>query len=609
MPAAFPFRSVLRNPSLCVASVRAASTMLAPLVALACMPHASASRLALTTNDPPAAEGTAAPAATPPAQLAPAQLPPSGFATGDALLADFDALLQANAASRGSIFSKRTLGYSLEKRPIDVYILGDQDLGKLRPAILLVGGMDAQQLASPSCVTESVAALLRDKPALLDSVRIYAIPLANPDARNAALATRLPRATNARRIDHDRDGAIDDDTPIDIDGDGSITSIRRVAPPGKPATHLVDAGDGRVVRGANRDKSERATHLLTVEGRDADGDTVIGEDRADGVDLDRNFPHRYPEFSSDAGTFQLSEPESMAIATFVREHPDILAAVVFGRHDTLVNFPDTKDNDATGRTPVVYHPDDHALYREMAKLWKDATKIDRSANHDLAGSLVLWLANHRGIAAVAANGWARPEPPKAPEGTPAPPETGDAEQSAWLAVSDAMYGGAGFRPWTAFDHPTLGQVEVGGFVPFFRESPNAEQAATIAKASGAFVSALAERQPKLDVSDARCTVLADGLVRVELRITNTGPVPTATAMSTITDVTPPIIVRLPLNPESVLSGRPIEKIERLAPGESREFMWLLRIDPKETLSIAVTGAWFDPITRPISPAASQEAVR
>jgi hypothetical protein len=152
-------------------------------------------------------------------------------------------------------------------------------------------------------------------------------------------------------------------------------------------------------------------------------------------------------------------------------------------------------------------------------------------------------------------------------------------------------------------------VEIGGFVPFFRESPNAEQAATIAKASGAFVSALAERQPKLDVSDARCTVLADGLVRVELRITNTGPVPTATAMSTITDVTPPIIVRLPLNPESVLSGRPIEKIERIAPGESREFMWLLRIDPKETPSIAVTGAWFDPITRPISPAASQEAVR
>jgi hypothetical protein len=258
---------------------------------------------------------------------------------------------------------------------------------------------------------------------------------------------------------------------------------------------------------------------------------------------------------------------------------------------------------------MVYHPDDHGLYREMAKLWKDTTKIERSANHDLAGSLVLWLANHRGIAAVAANGWSRPELPKPPEGSPAPPETGDPDSAAWLAVSDALYVGAAFRPWTAFDHPTLGKVEIGGFAPFFRESPNAEQADALAKASGAFVAALAERQPQLDVSDAAVTALADGLLRVELRITNTGAVPTATAMSAIADVAPPIIVRVPVKPEAVLSGRPVEKIERLAPGESREFTWLLRADSKEPLAVSVTGAWFDPISRPFPTAPSKEAAR
>ncbi|MFM7259793.1 MAG: M14 family zinc carboxypeptidase [bacterium] len=598
------FRSVLRKAPLHVASLCTALTLLASAAALVCISHASASPLAIVSDDPPAPEGATVPVAAPPAQIAPA-----GFATGDALLAQFDTLMTATALSGGRNWSKRTLGYSLEKRPIDVYILGDQDLGMRRPALLLVGGLDAEQLASPSCVVESVAAVLRDKPAVLDGVRIYAIPLANPDARAVALATKSPRATNARKIDHDRDGLIDDDAPTDLNGDGVITSMRSVAPPGKAATHLCDAADTRIVRGANRDKGERATHVLSVEGVDADGDSTIGEDPRDGVDLDRNFPHRYPEFSADAGAFQLSEPESMAIATFVREHPEILSAVVFGRHDTLVNFPDTKDNDSTGKTPMVYHPDDHALYREIAKLWKETTKIERSANHDLAGSLVLWLANHRGIAAVAANGWTRPDAPKLPEGTPEPPETGDAEQAAWLAVSDRLYGGAGFRPWTTFPHPTLGDVEIGGFAPFFRESPNAEQAATLAKASSAFVTALADRQPKLEVSDPRCTVLADGLVRVELRITNTGSVPTATAMSTVTDVAPPIIVRLPLAPSSVLAGRPIEKIERIAPGESREFTWLLRVDPKEMPSISVTGAWFDPITCPISPATSQEAAR
>jgi hypothetical protein len=556
------------------------------------------------------ASGFASVASDPPAVAAapqtPARLAPAGFASGDELLARIEQVANAN----GAVYSSRTIGYSLEKRPINVFIFGDKDLGKRRPALLLVGGMDATQLASPSSVVESVATILRDKPALLKSMRIYAIPLANPDARAIALATGQPRATNARTVDNDRDAATDEDTPVDLNGDGAITGMRMLAPTGKPATHLVDGVDARIMRTPNRDKGERATHILSVEGTDADGDEGIGEDPREGVDLDRNFPHRFPEFALDAGQFQLSEPEAMAIATFVRENPDILTAVVFGRHDTLVNFPDTKDNDSTGRTPMVYHPDDHGLYREIAKLWKDTAKIERSANQDLAGSLVLWLANHRGIAAVAANGWSRPEIPKPPEGTPAPPETGDPERQAWLAVSDTMYGGAGFRPWTEFKHPTLGTVEIGGFAPFFRESPNAEQADALAKASGAFVAALAERQPSLEVSEPAVTVLADGLIRVELRITNIGSAATATAMSTIADVTPPIIVRVPAKPEAVFSGRPVEKIERLAPGESREFTWLLRVDPKESsLAVSVTGAWFDPISRPFPTAPSQEAAR
>jgi len=554
--------------------------------------------------------GFASVASDPPAVAAapqtPARLAPAGFASGDELLARIEQVAKAN----GAAYSSRTIGYSLDKRPINVFIFGDQDFGKRRPALLLVGGMDATQLASPSCVVESVATILRDKPALLKSMRIYAIPLANPDARAIALATGQPRATNARTVDSDRDATTDEDPPVDLNGDGAITGMRMLAPAGKPATHLVDGVDARIMRTPNRDKGERATHILSVEGTDADGDEGIGEDPREGVDLDRNFPHRYSEFSLDAGQFQLSEPEAMAIATFVRENPDILTAVVFGRHDTLVNFPDTKDNDSTGRTPMVYHPDDHGLYREIAKLWKDTAKIERSANQDLAGSLVLWLANHRGIAAVAANGWSRPELPKPPEGTPAPPETGDPERQAWLAVSDTMYGGAGFRPWTEFKHPTLGTVEIGGFAPFFRESPNAEQSDALAKASGAFVAALAERRPELEVGVPAVTFLADGLVRVELRITNTGAVPTATAMSTIADVAPPIIVRVPVKPEAVFSGRPVEKIERLAPGESREFSWLLRVDPKESsLAVSVTGAWFDPISRPFPTAPSQEAAR
>ena len=489
------------------------------------------------------------------------------------------------------------IGVSREGRPIHLVTLGNADPSRRRPALLLVGGADGEQLASPASVLEALRSIARDSPGLLDDVRIYAVPLANPDAYAAALSTGQIRRTNARVVDDDRDGVADEDAPRDIDGDGLVTTIRRIAPPGRAATHVVDAADPRIVRPANREKGEVATHEVFVEGADLDGDGVHGEDGAGGVDLDRNYPHRWPEFSRDAGPYQLSEPETLAIARFVRDRPEIVTAVVFGRHDTLVNFPDTKDMDATGRTPMVYHRDDHGLYRDFAKMWKDATKVERSANADLAGSLVLWLANHRGIAAVAANGWARPEPPPLPEGTPAPAETGDAEESAWLAVSDRMRDGAGFVPWKAFAHPELGAVEIGGFAPFFRESPTPADGAELAKNSAAFVAALAARRPKIEVSDARVTPLADGLARIEVRVTNAGNLATTTEMGRVTRSVPPVVVRLSLPPEDVFSGRPVEKIERLAAGVSEEFAWTVRLDAGASVEVSVTGAFFDPILR------------
>jgi len=61
------------------------------------------------------------PPAAPPA---PARLAPAGFATGDELLARLDAL----AKSSGAAYSSRTIGFSLEKRPINGFVFGDQDL-------------------------------------------------------------------------------------------------------------------------------------------------------------------------------------------------------------------------------------------------------------------------------------------------------------------------------------------------------------------------------------------------------------------------------------------------------------------------------------------------
>ena len=203
---------------------------------------------------------------------------PASFTSPDEVARKIDGLVEL----LGARVSRDTLGVSREGRPLHVITLGHADRAVKRPALLLVGGMDGEQLASTESVLEALLAVARDSPQLLDEVHIVAIPLANPDARAAALATKHPRRANARVVDDDRDGVADEDGPRDIDGDGFVTTIRRIAPPGRAATHVVDATDARIVRPANRDKGEVATHEVFVEGADRDGDGVHGEDGAGG---------------------------------------------------------------------------------------------------------------------------------------------------------------------------------------------------------------------------------------------------------------------------------------------------------------------------------------
>ncbi len=559
-----------------------------------------------------------------PAPLEPGPLAPFGYprqeTTSERLIAG------ANMAPGKSSIVQ--LGVSREGRPLEALVLGEQDMTKKRPALLLVGGMDGVNLGSTEQVFGALEVLLREHAEILDTMRIYAIPTGNPDARDFAISRNAMRATNARIVDDDRDGQTDEDAPGDYDGDGQILTLRRVTPPGESATHLLDAADPRIVRPAHKEKGERATHDLHPEAVDNDLDGRSGEDADGGVDLDKNFPHRWPEFSRDAGPYQLSEPESLAIAKFVRDHSDIVTAVVFGRHDTLVAFPETKDKDFTGRTPMVYLSEDHALYRDYAKLWKESTKIERSQNADLGGSLVLWLANHRGVAAVAANGWARPEVPKpeapkpdaakpedakpadakpdaAKETPPVKLEPGDAEQAAWLELADKVYK-TGFVEWHLFKHPIYGSCEIGGFMPFYRECPTIVQARDLAKRTAPFVVALAAKRPAIEVSQPRVTPLTDGLVRIELRVTNTGTIGTTTEMGRTTDVVPPVVVRLllhggttPVPFDALLSGRPVHKLERIAPGASQEFTWIVRLPAGGALNATVSGPFFDTLTREI----------
>ena len=519
-----------------------------------------------------------------------------------------DAMAQVNTIvqnNRGRA-SIATIGKSWTGQPIELITLSENVVdAEKKPAMLLVSGLDGSR---PSSVAISVAAIkkLLEIPEILKKNTFYVIPCANPDVFLDTFMKSDGRANrNARPVDEDRDGRIDEDPARDINADGAITMMRRLNPPANdPPTHLADPVEPRLLRTPDTTKDQRAIYTLYTEGLDSDRDGLIAEDDIGGVDIDRNFPHLWPEFNPSAGQFQLSEPESQSLVKFVLEHPRIVGALVIGRWDNLVKTPDSKARDVTGKTPIALDSGDAATWEEMGRKWRELSGQARSTECDPSGSLALWLYAHRGIPTFSTQAWGRPDPspvpvapvdPAAPvvaaaPATPAPPvKPADEEAAGWLAWSDRDQAGRGFLPWTPFNHPTLGPVDIGGFRTGFRSNPTPSEIPKIADAVAAFLSELAKRQPNISLCKLTSKLTAPGIYEIEAEIVNDGWLPTVTEMGRINHKPFPIIVRISTPKDRILSGQRMTIVDGLTgAGGRKSFRWLIQTPSSEPIILEAT---------------------
>lgn len=467
----------------------------------------------------------------------------------------------------------------------------DLAAASIQPALLVVGGLDGSRPGTVTIAVECAKRLLAD-PEKLDGVTLLVIPCANPDAfqSNAVRAVGLS-LRNARSVDEDRDGRIDEDSPFDINGDGVITMMRRLAPPAEtPPTHLPDPADPRLMRTPDPARNIRATCTLHVEGLDKDGDLLVAEDARGGVDVDRNFPHMWKEFDRTAGEMPLSEPESMALARFVTDRPNIYAALVLGRVDNLLRIPDHKPREPSGRFPAFLEEADRPLLEELAKRWQAASGQKRSSECDSGGSLALWLYAHRGILAIATQAWGCPDAPPLPEGTPAPPSDApkpqDEDGAQWLLWIDRTAQDGAFIPWKAFDHPTLGPVEVGGFAPRARSEPPPAELPRLGGSAADFAAQLIAGCPKPRLTNIRTRMLAPGITDIEAEIVNDGWLPTAPAMGRKSKRASPIVVSLSLPKAQVQSGQRVMIMDGLdGAGGRQPLHWIVQTSPGEKVHI------------------------
>ena len=600
--------------------------------------------------------------------------PQAGYLSNQALTDTANAL---DASSPHAWLS--TIGSSLAGQPIHLITLGSsKGTASDHPAMLITAGIDGRQLASTETAMRIAQRIIESNTDLLDEMTIYIVPRLNPDgaARNLNTLT-MGDPGNTRPVDDDRDRLLNEDAPDDLNNDGYITTMRRLNPPinDKP-THLADPDDSRLNIEPDLKEDQHASFTLYPEGIDNDGDGQINEDGFGSVDLDQNFMHRWPEHATHAGRYPLSEPEAHAIAQFVLENDHIVMALTLGRHDNLVNPPQSGAKDISGAAPKEIDAKDSDLYKHASELFKEAVGYKEAPKHDTAGSFHAWLYAQRGIPSFAANAWARPELVSkdetneaeiSTESTDAPAEdvvttdsgltpsgvgdismetleelmdayeafTGEpvdqsmmdmitpdmveqyaaqagieiqrivpaaepvadkpksddkpkkkklSDDAKWLAYFEQA-GITGFVDWQPYDHPTLGKVEIGGFVPLAKINPPSSELDPIADKMTTFVVDLIDARPQLSIVGPEITQLADGLYEVRVSIVNEGAMPTTTAYSQSKRTIRPIVLRLSTPVDQIIQGQRVSRIWGIAPDGGRsDHHWIFRTGNDEDIT-------------------------
>lgn len=328
-------------------------------------------------------------------------------------LTNDDLANQIKLLSASSHASHSTIGTSHEGNPIHLLTLSAGNSPHTdQPAMLITAGIDGRYLAGSNMAIGIAEQLLADHQDLLSEMTIYIIPRANPDGAQRNLSSlTMGHIGNAATVDSDRDRRLDEDGPDDLNNDGIISMMRRLNPPLKDLpTHLADPDDQRLNIKPDAKEGQLPTFTLYTEGLDNDSDGSINEDGFGTVDLNKNFMHRWPEHKEGAGAYPLSEPEAHALAKFVLEHDNIIAALTIDRHDNLTNTPESKKKDITGTAPMEIDELDADLYKRVAEIYKENVGSHKATNEDSSGSFYAWLYAQRGIASFAAKPWHRPDP-------------------------------------------------------------------------------------------------------------------------------------------------------------------------------------------------------
>jgi len=368
---------------------------------------------------------------------------------------------------------------------------------------------------------------------VVDRNTFYIIPVVNVDGRAHFFEdANTPSSNRGLRIpvDDDRDGLFDEDGPDDIDGDGSITTMRIRDTLGRFRT---DPSDPRLMISVKPGEKGEWTRL-GQEGIDNDGDGQVNEDSEGYVDGNRNWGFNWnpPYVQRGAGNYPFEGTAIKAIAEWMLARPNII--LVFAFHNSGGMYLRGPSFKAAGELPQ----GDISVYDYLGKniekivpgyeyliSWKDlySTYGDfTDFTNNLVGSYSFVGELYQVETETFDGNPVRKSDERSRYG-----EASEGERQR-LLFDDNVNQGELFKEWKPYKHPLYGDIEIGGWTKMSTRLPHPFMLQDLVHRNASSVIFAAKHTPKITVDVFEVKKLGNDLWSVRVRLVNSGAMPTVT---------------------------------------------------------------------------------
>lgn len=441
------------------------------------------------------------------------------------------------------LISVEGIGKSHEGRSIWLLKVTNQKTGSdtEKPAVWIDANIHAAEIAGTTTSMRLIYTLLSDFgknddiTRLLNSSVYYVVPRVNPDGAELAMA-EIPQFVRSGVRPYPWEEKAEGLHSQDIDEDGRILTMRIPDPNGD---WKVSSLDPRLMEQRGLDEYGGTYYRLLPEGylEDYDGYQIKVAHPHRGLDFNRNFPVEWrPEADQrGAGPYPASEIEIKALVDFITRHPNINAGITYHTYSGVILRP-----------PSI-HADDEMdandlwTYKALGKRGTELTGYPNvSVYHDfryhpkqvISGVFDDWMYSHLGIFAFTVEQWdivgrAGIEDRKFIEWMRDHPHEDDVKILQW---ADENAGKDAYVDWYAFEHPQLGQLEIGGWNNMYTwRNPPHRFMGEESERNVPFALALGQMLPHLEIHTLDINKICDETYTLNLVVDNSGFFPTYTS--------------------------------------------------------------------------------